>query len=100
MSFRFISNLWKQHMLCQQMRCPTRPNLGLAMVDKLQEMVFKKLIKVKNNCLNGHNNGDLIVIVSSISVRRNHVLYSVLKYFKFKVYNSIYTTYLLILDIK
>ncbi|CAB4057478.1 unnamed protein product [Lepeophtheirus salmonis] len=60
MSFRFISNLWKQHMLCQQMRCPTRPNLGLAMVDKLQEMVFKKLIKVKNNCLNGHNNGDLI----------------------------------------
>uniref|UniRef100_A0A0K2UA91 Uncharacterized protein n=1 Tax=Lepeophtheirus salmonis TaxID=72036 RepID=A0A0K2UA91_LEPSM len=27
------------------------------MVDRLQEMVFRKLIKGKYNCLNGHNNG-------------------------------------------
>uniref|UniRef100_A0A0K2TV83 Uncharacterized protein n=1 Tax=Lepeophtheirus salmonis TaxID=72036 RepID=A0A0K2TV83_LEPSM len=26
------------------------------MVDGLQEMVFRKLIKGKNNCLNGHHN--------------------------------------------
>uniref|UniRef100_A0A0K2VHX6 Uncharacterized protein n=1 Tax=Lepeophtheirus salmonis TaxID=72036 RepID=A0A0K2VHX6_LEPSM len=27
------------------------------MVYKLQEMMYKKLIKSKNNCLNDHNNG-------------------------------------------
>uniref|UniRef100_A0A0K2URE0 Uncharacterized protein n=1 Tax=Lepeophtheirus salmonis TaxID=72036 RepID=A0A0K2URE0_LEPSM len=27
------------------------------MVHKLQEMMFRKLIKGKNNCLNGHNSG-------------------------------------------
>uniref|UniRef100_A0A0K2VJ95 Uncharacterized protein n=1 Tax=Lepeophtheirus salmonis TaxID=72036 RepID=A0A0K2VJ95_LEPSM len=30
------------------------------MVDGLQEMVFRKLIKGKNNCLNGHNEGSYI----------------------------------------